>query len=130
MLFSITPLYAIPISIIYLLLWFRTTVARGTFCVSIGHSNNEELLLRIRQHGNCAEWSSFILIIMMLGEGTGIPAVYLHIGGMLLLAGRVFHPFGLKVDNGMHPLRIIGNSLNLIAVFACLIGITLEIITL
>lgn len=123
MLFTTTPVYALAVSIVYMVLWFRVTSFRGTNGISIGDGGEATLLLRTRQHGNCAEWSSFLLILMILAEGMGAPALYLHITGALLLIGRIAHPFGLKIDNAGHPLRYVGNGSNILAtlvIMACL----------
>jgi len=113
--FTTTPIYALAVAFIYLILWFRVTSLRSTSGVSIGDGDDKTLLLRTRQHGNCAEWSSFILILMILAEGMGAPALYIHISGVLLIIGRIAHPFGLKVDNAGHPLRYVGNGTNILS---------------
>jgi uncharacterized membrane protein YecN with MAPEG domain len=115
MTFIVTPLYALPVAAIYLALWFRVSARRSAAKVSFGDGGDSILLLRIRQHGNCAEWSAFILILMILAEGMGAPAVYLHVSGALLLIGRIAHPFGLVPDNAGHPLRYVGNGTNILA---------------
>ena len=124
MLFATTPIYALAVAAIYLILWFRVTSLRSTSGVSIGDGGDNTLLLRTRQHGNCAEWCSFLLILMILAEGMGAPALYIHISGCLLLIGRIAHPFGLKADNAGHPLRYVGNGTNILAtlnIMVCLI---------
>jgi uncharacterized protein len=130
MIFTVTPLYALPVAAIYLILWFRVTAFRGKHGVSIGDNGNKELLHRIRQHGNCAEWSSFILILMMLAEGMNAPDLYLHISGALLLVGRIAHPFGLKIDNAGHPLRYVGNGSNILAALNAMVCLGVNILGL
>jgi uncharacterized protein len=130
MIFTVTPLYALPVAAIYLILWFRVTTFRGKHGVSIGDNGNKELLHRIRQHGNCAEWSSFILILMMLAEGMNAPDLYLHISGALLLIGRIAHPFGLKIDIGGHPLRYVGNGSNILAALNAMVCLGVNILGL
>ena len=115
MVFSITPLYALAIALIWLTLWFRVTSLRSAKGQSIGDGGDMQLLLRVRQHGNCADWSAFVLILMILAEGMGAPALYLHVSGALLVIGRIAHPFGLKIDNAGHPLRYVGNGTNILA---------------
>lgn len=115
MVFSVTPIYALAVAAIYLVLWFRVTKLRASKGVSIGDGGDKALLLRIRQHGNCAEWSSFVLILMILAEGMGAPAFYLHISGALLVVGRIVHPIGLKPENASHLLRYVGNGTNILA---------------
>jgi uncharacterized membrane protein YecN with MAPEG domain len=128
MIFTVTPLYALPVALIYMALWMRVTSMRSALSQSIGDGGNTDLLLRIRQHGNCAEWSCFLLILMMLSEGMGAPILYLHIGGALLLLGRIAHPFGLKKDNAAHVLRYVGNGSNMLATLNFLICIAVNLL--
>ncbi|KUP94646.1 MAPEG family protein [Tritonibacter horizontis] len=128
MVFAITPLYALPVAVIYLVLWFRVSAARGSTGVSFGDGGNPMLLQRIRQHSNCAEWSAFVLIMMILAEGMGTPAVWLHISGALLLVGRIVHPFGLTPDTVSHPLRYVGNGTNILAALTALLCICHQIL--
>ena len=129
MLFTTTPVYALAVSIVYMVLWFRVTSFRGTNGISIGGGGNSTLLLRTRQHGNCAEWSSFLLILMILAEGMGAPALYLHITGALLLIGRIAHPFGLKIDNAGHPLRYVGNGTNILATLVVTVCLAVNLLS-
>lgn len=130
MIFSVTPLYALPLAAVYLILWFRVTSFRAALGVSIGDGANPQLLQRMRQHGNCAEWCSFVLILMILAEGMNAPDVYLHISGALLLIGRIAHPFGLKIDNAAHPLRYVGNGTNILAALNAMVCLGVNILGL
>jgi uncharacterized protein len=126
--FVVTPLYALPLAVIFLILWFRTTSMRAALGQSIGDAGNMQLLQRIRQHGNFVEWTCFVLILMILAEGMGAPAIYLHISGALLLIGRIAHPFGLKIDNSGHPLRYVGNGSNILATLNVMVCIGVNIL--
>lgn len=130
MIFTVTPMFALPVAIIYMALWMRVTSKRSALAQSIGDGGNTDLLLRVRQHGNCAEWSSFLLILMMLSEGVGAPSLYLYIGGALMLLGRVAHPFGLKKDNAAHVLRYVGNGSNMLAALNFMICIAVNLLGL
>ncbi len=131
MTFSVTPLYALPLALIYLILWVRISAVRSKTSISFGDGGNVELLRRIRQHGNFVEWAPFVLILMILAEGMGAPALYLHIGGALLLIGRIVHPFGLQaIDNAAHPMRYIGNSANILATVNLMICLGVRLFTL
>jgi len=127
---TVTPIYALAVALIYMVLWMRVTSTRGSLGQSIGDGGDSDLLLRIRQHGNCAEWSSFLLILMILAEGMGAPDIYLHIGGVLLLLGRIAHPFGLKKDNATHLLRYVGNGSNMLATLNLMICLGVNILGL
>jgi uncharacterized membrane protein YecN with MAPEG domain len=119
--FEVTALYAIPLAVIYLILWFRVTSTRAALKVSIGDGGDSALHEKIRHHGNFVEWVPMILILMLLAEGNRAEAFYLHISGTLLLVGRLAHPFGLKAAQATHPLRIVGNSTNILATLNVLI---------
>lgn len=121
-------MYALPVAVIYMALWMRVTSKRGAMAQSIGDGGNMDLLLRIRQHGNCAEWSCFLLILMILSEGMNAPDLYLHIGGALLVIGRIAHPFGLKKDNAAHVLRYVGNGSNMLATLNFMICISVNLV--
>jgi uncharacterized protein len=116
MLLPVTTAYALPLIVIWAILWMRITATRADSKTSIGDGNNSELLLKIRQHGNFIEWVPFVLILMILAEAQNAGKLWLHAAGALLLLGRLAHPFGLKIDNAAHPLRYVGNAPNLLAV--------------
>ncbi|MFY8031579.1 MAG: MAPEG family protein [Devosia sp.] len=120
---SITTLYALPLILIWAPLWMRITMVRAELKQSIGDGGNPHLLLRIRQHGNFIEWVPFTLILMVLAEAQGTPGLWLHITGALIVIGRLVHPFGLKIDNGAHPLRYVGNTANLLAMLSLLVAL-------
>lgn len=126
--FEVTPLYALPLALIFLILWFRTSSKRSDLKLSIGDGGNADMLLRIRHHGNFVEWTSMVLILMILAEGMGAPALYLHISGALLLIGRIAHPFGLKKDNAAHPLRYVGNGTNILATLNLMVCLGMNIL--
>ena len=130
MVFDVTPLYALPVAAIYLALWFRVSAARSASGVSFGDGGDPVLLLRIRQHGNCAEWASFVLILMILAEGMGTPDHWLHISGALLLLGRIAHPFGLRAENPGHPLRYLGNGTNILSALNAMVCMAVHILGL
>lgn len=131
MTFAVTPLYALPLALIFLILWFRVSGVRSATRISFGDSGNVELLRRIRQHGNFIEWAPFVLVLMMLAEGMGAPALYLHISGALLLIGRIAHPFGLgAIDNAAHPLRYVGNGTSILATANVMICLGVNILGL
>jgi uncharacterized protein len=130
MIFTVTPLYALPVALVYLILWFRVSARRGATGVSFGDGGDMLLLQRIRQHGNCAEWTSLILILMILAEGMNAPDIYLHVSGALLIIGRIAHPFGLKPDNAGHPLRYVGNGTNILATLNAMVCLGVNLLGL
>ena len=131
MTFLVTPMYALPLAVIFLILWFRISGLRAATKISFGDGGNIDLLRRVRQHGNFVEWTTFVLILMILAEGMGTPALYLHVSGALLLIGRIAHPFGLgAVDNAALPLRYVGNGTNILATLNIMVCLGVNILGL
>ncbi|MFM7654416.1 MAG: MAPEG family protein [Paracoccaceae bacterium] len=127
MVFTVTPLYALALGLIFLILFMRVSSVRSDAKISYGYGGNALLLQRMRQHGNFIEWVPFVLILMILAEGMGAPALYIHISGVLLVVGRIAHPFGLKPDNAGHPLRYVGNGTNMLATANAMVCIAVNL---
>lgn len=127
--FPITSLYAIALAVIFLLLWFNVSKTRSALSLSIGDAGNVDLHERIRRHGNFVEWVPMILILMMLAEGQGAGPLWLHAAGGLTVAGRIAHPFGLRANAPVHPLRIIGNSACILATLTLTVALAVAAYT-
>ncbi len=130
MTFVVTPLYTLPLCLIFLILWMRVSSLRSATGISFGDGNNPELLHRMRQHGNFIEWVPLVLVVMTLAEGMGAPAIYLHVSGILLVVGRIAHPFGLRPGNAGHPLRYLGNGTNILALLSACLSISVHLLGL
>ncbi|MCM0022267.1 MAG: MAPEG family protein [Tagaea sp.] len=124
---AITTFYALLLSLILLALFVNVARRRAALSRSIGDGGDVELHERIRRHGNFVEWTPMVLILLALAELQQGPAIALHAAGILLVAGRVLHPFGLHADRPGHPLRIAGNmgAIFAILVLAGVLGISL-----
>jgi uncharacterized protein len=81
MAFQTTALYALPLALLGLVLWFRVSMMRADLKVSIGDAGDPVLHERIRQHGNFIEWVPWVLLLMALAEGNGAGALWLHAAG-------------------------------------------------
>ena len=66
MLFPVTALYALPLTLLCLVLWVRVSSARARLKVSIGDAGNTALHEAIRRHGNFIEWVALALPLMLI----------------------------------------------------------------
>ena len=89
---SVTPIYAGLIALLFLVLSFRVVGARRSTKTSVGDGGNEVMLKRMRVQANCAEYAPIGLILLALAELQGMPMVWLHLFGAMLLAGRALRP--------------------------------------
>lgn len=127
--FPITSLFAIPLAIIFLILFMQVVFLRTNLSQSIGDGGNKELHERIRRHGNFVEWVPMVMILLLVNEAQGTGAVWLYTAGALLTVGRVLHPLGLKADVSTHPLRIAGNMGGIIATVILTINLVINQLT-
>ncbi len=127
MILTATTFYALLLLPLWLTLFMRISVRRGSLGLSFGDGGDTQLLLRIRQHGNFVEWVPLVLLLMLLAELQGIGIVWLHLAGALLVLGRLAHPFGLVAGNAGHPLRYLGNGANLLATAILAAGLCIRL---
>jgi uncharacterized protein len=124
--FPVTSLYAIPLGLIFLVLFMQVVFLRTNLSQSIGDGGNKDLHERIRRHGNFVEWVPMVLILLLVAEARGTGVMWLHIAGALLTIGRVLHPLGLKADVSTHPLRIAGNMGGILATLILVINLIIS----
>lgn len=105
---TITPIYAALLALLYLWLSARVIGMRRSESVSLGFGENRFLERRIRAHGNFAEYAPFGVILLLLVELTGAPAVAVHLAGLMLLVGRVLHALALSSETPKPAFRISG----------------------
>jgi hypothetical protein len=107
----ITAFYAALLAALFVFLSVRVIGHRREARVEIGPGNDPELLRRMRVHANFAEYVPFALLLMALTESIKSPSVLLHILGLLLLAGRVIHAYGLSQTPHILRYRVLGMTI-------------------
>lgn len=123
--FPVTSLYALPLVVIYVVLFARVVMRRGALRSSIGHADDVTLHERIRQHANFTENVPLALLLLGLAEANAGNSVALHTAGGVLVVGRLLHPVGLTAGNPAHPFRVAGASLTLLVIIALAVMIAM-----
>ena len=111
----ITLIYGGLLGLLFLLLSFWVVKRRAQFKVMIGEGEAPEMLSAIRAHGNFAEYVPLTLLLMALCELAGVGALWLHLGGGLLLAGRILHAIGIQIPKAPNKPRPFGTLLSWLA---------------
>ncbi|MBA4351270.1 MAG: hypothetical protein C0427_08485 [Rhodobacter sp.] len=88
---AITGSYAAALTALYLLLSLRVIAVRRSQRINLGDGNDPDMLRRMRAHGNFAEYVPLGLLLLLIAEQQGTAALWLHLTGLLLLAGRLAH---------------------------------------
>ncbi|MGH6931676.1 MAG: MAPEG family protein [Dongiaceae bacterium] len=119
---TVTPLYAALLALFFMFLSFRVIGLRRSAGIGLGDGGNSVLFRRQRAHGNFAEYVPLALLLMALAELQGLPAWKLHAIGLLLVAGRPLHAFGVSREPEVIRLRAIGMILTFGALLAGSVG--------
>lgn len=125
----ITLIYAGLLGLLFLLLSFWVVKRRAQFRVMIGEGEAPEMLAAIRAHGNFAEYVPLTLLLMALCELAGVGALWLHLGGVLLVVGRILHAIGIQILRAPNMPRLFGTlffwlSLGMFSVLALVQGLS------
>lgn len=121
MAFHVTALYASILAIAGIVLSIIVSTRRGKVGVSILDGGNAELAAWMRRHGNFIEYVPYAILMMALAEAAGMPPMWLHVVGIVLLISRAIHPFGVNATQPNNPLRILGAVGTHLCVLACVV---------
>jgi len=113
---SVTPIYASLIAIVFLILSARVIGFRRAHRVSLGDGGDKGMQRRIRGQANCAEYAPIGLILLALAEMQGAGGLWLHLIGVMLLAGRIAHGYAFSRVEPFMAGRVGGMALTLISI--------------
>jgi len=118
---TVTPLYAGLLTLLFLVLSYRVVLGRRLHKVSIGDGGDKDVIKRMRVQANCAEYAPFGVLLLALAELQGMSVGLVHVFGLMLVAGRFVHAFGLGSTPQVVPARKWGMylTLGMIGAVAC-----------
>lgn len=114
---KITALYAVPLSFLFVVLSYRVIGLRKQIKAALGDGGDKKLARAIRVQANFAEYTPFAVVLLGLAEINGAPVWSIHLLGLVLLAGRAAHAWGVSQTNEDFRFRVVGMS----ATFAVLV---------
>ena len=120
---TVTPIYAALTALIFLALSWRVIMYRRANVISLGDSGDKNLLKRMRAQANCAEYAPIALLLILLTELAGAPAIAVHLLGIALVAGRALHAYGFASTPQKIILRQLGMVLTLGAIALAALGL-------
>ncbi|HEY2394499.1 MAG TPA: MAPEG family protein [Rudaea sp.] len=107
----VTGLYVALAALLVLLLSLRVVLRRVAQRVGLGDGDDKELKKRIRVQANAIEYLPLALLLLFALEWNQTLPSMLHAFGIVLIAARVLHAFGLSRTGGTSPGRLIGTAL-------------------
>ncbi len=92
---QITALYVALHAMLLLVLAALVMLQRGRYKVGLGDGGQAGLAQAIRAHGNAVEYVPIALLLLLVYEVNGGNGTLLHACGIVLLASRIAHAWGL-----------------------------------
>lgn len=114
----ITGVYAALAALLVVALSIRVVKRRISARISLGDGDDKELKKRIRAQANAIEYLPLALLLLLLLELNQTQPVVLHACGIVLVAARVTHAFGLSRTGGPSLPRAAGTALTLTLMLA------------
>ena len=106
---KVTLLYGGLCALLVTLLGINVSLPRMFGKVYVGAELPKSLLMKVRAHGNAAEWVPLGILLLWLLESSGVGSLYLHIFGGTFLFARLLHAAGFVFRI---PTSVIGATLN------------------
>ncbi len=126
MLLTATPIYAAVAAFILIYLSLRVIRTRRMEKVALGDGGNAALLRASRAQANFAEYVPMALLLMGFAELQGAPLWAVHGLGLVLLAGRLVHAYGVSQAQENFRFRVRGMQLTFFVLAAAAILILVQ----
>jgi uncharacterized membrane protein YecN with MAPEG domain len=120
---TVTPLYAALLALLFLALSWHVISYRRANGISVGDHDDKMMQKRIRVQANFVEYTPLALLLLLMTELLGAPALALHLLGLMLLVGRAAHAIGLGSTPQKIPFRILGMVLTLSMILLTALGL-------
>lgn len=92
----ISALYVVLAALLLIKLSFDVVKLRMQYRISTGDGGYYELKIAIRAHGNAVEYLPIGCLLLIMIEMNGAEIWIMHLCGLMLITGRLFHYYGLK----------------------------------
>ncbi len=96
----VTAFYAAAGALLVLLLAVNVARNRRSRRIGLGDGGETAMTVAIRAHANAVETVPLAIVLLLLLELNGAPAILLHALGLLLIVARVLHAQGLLQHGG------------------------------
>jgi uncharacterized protein len=110
----ISSIYAGILALLIVWLSLNVIKLRRAKKVILGDGGETDLQYAIRAQGNATEYIPISLILLVLLELNGAAVWLVHLGGMVIIAGRVLHAKGLLTQNLSY--RILGMQVTIFTI--------------
>ena len=107
----ITAAYASLLTLLYVYLSIQIISIRRGKKISIGSGSDKQLERAMRVHANFSEYMPLSLLLILMLEIQSVNNLVIIFLGLLLLAGRCIHAYGVSQQEEDFRLRVYGMTL-------------------
>lgn len=111
--YSITPLYAALLGLLFVALSVRTLLLRRRLRIAVGDGGNKQMLRAMRVHANFAEYTPISLLLIFMLKLAGAPRAWPHALCICLVVGRIVHAYGVSSVTEDYRYRVVGMAMTL-----------------
>jgi uncharacterized membrane protein YecN with MAPEG domain len=112
---KVTLLYGGLCALLVTLLGINVSLRRMFGRIYVGAELPKRMQMKVRAHGNAAEWVPLGILLLWLLESNGVSSLWLHVLGGTFLFGRLLHAVGFLARL---PVSFIGATINYGALLA------------
>jgi len=123
----VTPIYAVLLTVILVVLSFRVIRARQTEKFAYGDNDSPRNQAKIRAQANWAEYVPITLLLMLMAEVNGVTPWLLHLTGLPLLIGRALHGYGMSFNPKWFQGRVKGMQLTFAAIVLAIVSVLVSL---
>ncbi|MFS4582611.1 MAPEG family protein [Phaeobacter sp. C3_T13_0] len=124
--FTFTPLSAAALVPLYIWMTFRIVNHRRSEKISFGDGEDQDLLRKMRAHGNFAEYAPLGLVLLALMEICGTPNLIMALLMGMLVVGRYAHAYSFIRQPMNFRARVFGMFLTIATMGICAFGLLIH----
>jgi uncharacterized membrane protein YecN with MAPEG domain len=123
---KIVPIYAAILAILFFALSIRVISLRRSSKLPLGFQGDMALERRVRVQGNFSEYVPFALLLMAFVELRGSTPWLLHAMGVVLIAGRLSHAYGVSQIKESFAFRVSGMAMTFTVILTAALAILVQ----
>ncbi len=108
-----TPIYAVLLTILFLMLTVRVIMARRSQKIAYGSGEDTDTVALMRAHANWSEFAPIGIVLLLVAELQGVGPFWLHLCGLMLVVGRYMHGYAMGFNRKFFQGRVYGTALTL-----------------
>jgi uncharacterized membrane protein YecN with MAPEG domain len=120
----LTAVYAALAGLLLIVLAALVVRARWATHTPLGSGADPRMERAVRVHANFVEYVPLALLLLLLAELNGLPAAILHAAGVVLLASRLLHAWGLS----RHSARSFGRFWGTLGTWVTIVALAVALL--